>query len=197
MRGGTKAPGHLRRVTRLLIGPSKLRRPSDRIEGTAVALLSAAFLVAVAYAAFLGWGFSQAEGAAAARLHPATAVLTRTTPAADSDMSGNDAAARWQAPDGKPLSGILTPVTAPGIWGASPGTKVPVWLSASGTPAPPPPGVTAVVMTAVVIGIATAGGIGVVLGVCYFLCRLLLDRRRLAGWESDWALTGPRWTMRR
>jgi hypothetical protein len=197
MRGETKAPGHLRRVTRLLIGPSELRRPSDRIEGVAVVLLSAAFGMALVCAAFLGWSFCKTEAAAAARLHPATAVVTRSSPSADSGMSGADAAARWPGTDGKQQSGILTPVTAPGIWGASPGSKVPVWLSASGTPVPPPPGAAAVAMTAVVIGTATAGGIGVSLCVLYFLCRLLLDRRRLAGWESDWALTGPRWTMRR
>jgi hypothetical protein len=32
--------------------------------------------------------------------------------------------------------------------------------------------------------------------VCYGLCRLVLDRRRLAAWESAWSLTGPRWTTR-
>jgi hypothetical protein len=191
-----KAPGRLRKVARLLIGPSKLRRPSDRIEGAVVALLSAAFLAAMAYAAWLGWGLCRAEATAAARLHPAVAVLTRPTPA-DSGIPGTDAAARWRAPDGHQRSGVLTPVTAPGIWGAPLGTKVQVWLSASGTPVPPPPGTAAVAITAVVIGTATAGAAGIALGLCYLLCRTLLDRRRLAAWESDWELTGPRWTTHR
>ncbi len=30
------------------------------------------------------------------------------------------------------------------------------------------------------------------LPVCYGLCRLVLDSRRLAAWESAWSLTGPR-----
>jgi hypothetical protein len=191
-----KAPGHLRKVARLLIGPSKLRRPSDRIEGAVAALLSVAFLAAMAYAACLGWGLCQAEGAAAARLHPAVAVLTRPT-RADRGLPGSDAPARWRAPDGKQRSGILTPVTAPGIGGAPPGTSVQVWLSASGTPVPPPPGAAVVAITAAVIGTATAGAIGIVLGLCYLLCRVVIDRRRLAGWEADWALTGPRWTTHR
>lgn len=88
-------PGRLRRTARLLIGPSKLRRPSDRIEGAVLALLSAAFLASAAIAA-----------------------------------------AAWV-------------------------------------------------------------GAGIVLGVCYLASRVVLDRMRLAGWESDWALTGPRWTTRR
>ena len=29
------------------------------------------------------------------------------------------------------------------------------------------------------------------------LCRLVLDRRRLAAWASAWSLTGPRWSTRR
>jgi hypothetical protein len=31
----------------------------------------------------------------------------------------------------------------------------------------------------------------------YGLARLLIDRRRLAAWESAWELTGPQWTPRR
>ena len=33
--------------------------------------------------------------------------------------------------------------------------------------------------------------------IFYVLGRLVLDRRRLAAWESAWSLTGPRWTSRR
>ena len=31
----------------------------------------------------------------------------------------------------------------------------------------------------------------------YALCRVVLDRRRLAAWESAWNRTGPSWTTRR
>ena len=44
---------------------------------------------------------------------------------------------------------------------------------------------------------AVAGGAAMTLLACYGLCRLVLDRRRLAAWESAWSLTGPRWTTRR
>jgi hypothetical protein len=37
---------------------------------------------------------------------------------------------------------------------------------------------------------------GLVLAICYWLCRLALDRRRLAAWTSDWSMTGPGWTTR-
>jgi hypothetical protein len=197
MRSKVKAPTFLRRTTRLLIGPSTLRRPADRIEGVVVALLSAAFLVAVAVAMVGGWRFCQSQSAQAARLHPATAVLTPLAPAAAAQLPATEAAARWRAPDGQEKSGILNTANAPGIWGSQPGTQVPVWLTAAGDPVPAPPGPAAVLLTALVIGTAEAGGIGIVLGICYLALRLVLDRRRLARWESDWALTGPRWTMRR
>ncbi len=45
----------------------------------------------------------------------------------------------------------------------------------------------------VTTGMATAGATGGLL-LCYWLCRVALDHRRLAAWESEWARTGPRWT---
>jgi hypothetical protein len=197
MPGTVKEPTFWRRMVRLLIGPSTLRRPSDRIEGAAVALLSAVFLAAVAVAVVAGWRFCETQGAQAARLRPAEAVLTPLAPAVAAQMPATEASARWRAPDGREKSGILTTATAPGIWGSPPGTRVQVWLTSSGVPVPAPPGPAAVLLTAIVIGTAEAGGVGIALCVCYLVLRLVLDRRRLARWESDWALTGPRWTMRR
>jgi hypothetical protein len=52
-------------------------------------------------------------------------------------------------------------------------------------------------VSATVVPLWSLIGLGVFLTLCYWLCRLVLDRRRLAGWESAWAKVGPRWTMRR
>lgn len=190
-------PGRLRRTARLLIGPSKLRRPSDRIEGAIVALVSAAFLASAAVAALFGWRYCQTQSYQAARLHPAVAVVSQTFPAADSGFPATAAAARWRAPDGQQRSGILTTTTSPDVWGTQAGARVEVWLTASGNPAPAPPGGFIMVLNAAVIAAAAWVGAGIVLGVCYLAGRVVLDRMRLAGWESDWALTGPRWTTRR
>jgi len=187
----------LQRLARLLIGPNKLRRPSDRIEGAVVALLSAAFLAALAAAPLLGARIYDSQHAAAARLHPAAAVLTQNGPY-DNGLSGSgQAAARWRAPDGQQRSGMLTTVTAPGIWGASAGAKVHVMLTGSGQVAAPPPGPGAVLFTSIVVAISAVCGAGIVLLLCYWLCRIAIDRRRMAAWESAWKLTGPRWTTRR
>jgi hypothetical protein len=187
----------VRRTARLLIGPAKLRRPSDRIEGAVVALALAAFLACAAIAAFLGWRYVATQSTQAARLRPAVAVVSRTFTATESGFPVTEAAARWQAPDGQQRSGILTTTSAPGISGTRAGTRVQVWLTASGDPAPSPPGTFTVVLNTVVVATAVWACAGMVLGICCLLSRVMLDRRRLAGWESDWALTGPRWTTRR
>lgn len=189
-----REPGRLRRMSRLLIGRSVLRRPSDRIEAAVLALLSAVFLACTATAGLLGWRYCQAQTAQAARLHPAVAVVSQVVPA--TGYPAAEAHAQWRAPGGQRRSGILTTITAPGIWGTQPGARVQIWLTATGNPAPAPPGGFCLVLSTVVLAsVASAGG-GLVLATCYLVSRAVLDRRRLAGWESDWALTGPRWTTR-
>ncbi len=186
------AAGPVRRLTRLL-RPNPLRRPSDRVELALVVLLLAAFLAAAVVAPFLGARIDQSQSAAAEHLHPAVAVLTGDGPYGNGLAGNGWATARWRAPDGQQRTGTLTTLTAPDIWNASPGTRVPVWLTSSGAPAIPPPGPGTALFTTVSIVMLA----GITLMICYWLCRVLLDRRRLAAWESAWARTGPRWTTRR
>jgi hypothetical protein len=169
MPGKARAARSLTRLARLLVGRNELRRPCDRIEGAILVMLLFAFGVVVAAASVLGTRIYHSQRAGAAGLRPAVAVLTRTSPG-DSMGGDGEALARWRAPDGREESGTLTLVTAPGIWAATAGTRVPVWLTFAGEPA---------------------------LSCCYWVCRRAIDRRRLAAWESAWALTGPRWTSRR
>ena len=97
---------------------------------------------------------------------------------------------------GQERSGELTSVTAPGIASAGMGARVPVWLNRHGQPAVPPPGQALLIFDAVLLAAAAAAGAAAGLLTIYGLCRLALDRRRLAAWESAWTLTGPRWTSR-
>jgi hypothetical protein len=99
--------------------------------------------------------------------------------------------------DGHQRSGLLTTVTAPAIWDAAAGTRVRVWLTSSGEPTTPPPSPAALLASTVAITVAVACAAGIALLLSYWLCRLVLDRRRLAAWESAWTLTGPRWTTLR
>ena len=186
-----------RRLVRWLTGRNALRRPVDRIEGAVLVTLSAAFLVAVAVASILGTHTYESQRAASVGLHPAAAVLIQAGPLYGSLAQPGRAAARWSNPGDGEQSGVLTTVTAPGIAGAAAGTRIPIWLDRSGRPVTPPGGQIVMIVNALAIAAAVAGGAGMALLICYALCRLALDRRRLSAWESAWSLTGPRWTTRR
>jgi len=182
---------------RMLLGRNELRRGCDRLEAVVVLLLLAAFLVVIAGAFVLGGHVYRQQRAEVARLHPGVAVLTQPGPYNTGLNRAGAAAARWHAPDGQPRAGHLTTVNTPGIWDAAAGQRVQVWLTRTGQPVPPPPGPGEVMFTAIVIGISAVSGAGAMLIGGYGLARLLLDRRRLAAWESAWELTGPQWTPRR
>jgi len=191
-------PRRISRLVRWLAGRNTLRRPVDRIEGTVLVALAAAFLVAMAVASVLGVHTYQSQRAASAGLHPVVAVLSQAGPLSYGSLAQRgQAEARWRDPWGSEQAGVLTTATAPEILGAAAGARIPVWLDRSGQPVAPPGGQVAMIINALAASAQVAGAAGVTLLVCYGLCRLVLDRRRLAAWESAWSLTGPRWTTRR
>jgi hypothetical protein len=160
--------------------------------------LTAGFLVAMALASVLGVHAYQSQRAASAGLRPAVAVLSQAGPLFYGFLAPlGHAEARWRDPGGSEQSGVLTTATAPDILGAKAGARIPVWLARSGQPVAPPGDQVAMIVSALAPSTAVAAGAGITLLVCYGLCRLVLDRRRLAAWESAWSLTGPRWTNRR
>jgi hypothetical protein len=190
-------PRRMSRLVRWLAGRNTLRRPVDRIEGTVLVTLTTAFLVSMAVASVLGVHTYQSQRAASAGLRPAVAVLSQAGPLFYGSLAQpGQAEARWRDPGGSERSGVLSTATAPGIIGAAAGARILVWLDRSGQPAAPPGGQVAMIVNALAPSTALAGGAAVTLLVCYGLCRLVLDRRRLAAWESAWSLIGPRWTTR-
>ncbi len=192
------APRRMSGLVRLLAGRNALRRPVDRIEGVVLVAVSAAFLVAVAVASILGAHTYQSQRAASVGLRPVVAVLIKAGPFFyGSPAQLGRAEARWRDPRGGEQSGVLTSTTTPAIIGAAAGARIPIWLDRSGQPVAPPSGQVTMIVNALAVGAAVAGGAGIALLISYALCRLALDRRRLAAWESAWSLTGPRWTTRR
>jgi hypothetical protein len=184
------------RLARLLAGRNPLRRPYDRIEGVVLLVLAAAFLAAIAGASVVGTHLYQSQRAADAGLHRATVTVIQGGP--DSRLTPAwEVLARWPAPGGRERSGLLTAVTAPALTSTAVGTRAPVWLNRDDEPAASPPGRAIIITVAWLTAIITAGGAVLGLLICYGLCRIALDRRRLAAWESAWASTGPRWTSRR
>ena len=127
----------------------------------------------------------------------AVATLTQPGPAIAGQLQPGHAWARWAAADGRLQPGVLTSVTAPDIVGAPAGTRIPIWLNHSGQPVVPPPSQALMIFYALLTAVSAAAGAAVGLVILYAVCRLVIDRRRLAAWESAWALTGPRWTSRR
>lgn len=189
--------GALPRLSRLLLGRNELRRPSDRVEGAVLVMLAAAFLAAAIVAGFMAAHVYQSQRAAAQRLRPAEAVLAAPGPAATSAFEpAVGAQASWRLPDGAERSGVLTPWLAPAIFDARSGTDVQIWLDRGGQPQPPPAGQRAIVLDALITGVVITTAAAVLLVLCYQLCRLALDRHRLATWTSAWAAIGPRWTSR-
>jgi hypothetical protein len=193
----TSGPGRPLRLARLLIGRNKLRRSCDRLEGLTVVLLSAALVVAVAAAPWFAERLYQSQRGHAANLHEATAVLTQNGPSESYLTTVGDATARWRAPDGRAKAGTLTTATAPGISGAPAAARVQVWLTGSGQPQPPPVTPVEDALSSVVLSVSAVCGAAIALLICYWLCRVALDRRRLAAWASEWHVIGPRWTTRR
>jgi hypothetical protein len=195
MSGSARRAGRpLRRLARLLLGRNELRRPADRIEAGVIIILAAAFLTAAIAAACLAGHLYRSQHAAAARLRPAAAVLSQPGPTAAIPVAATRA--RWRLPAGTERSGILTAATAPAIYNAPAGTSVRVWLDRSGNPESPPRPAD-MIFTALIAGSTAMAGAALVLILCYLLCRMVLDRHRLARWESAWATIGPRWTTRR
>ena len=196
MRGSARRAGRPpRRLARRLLGRNELRRAADRIETAVIVSLVAAFLTAVVAATGLAWHIYQSKHTAAAGLRTAVAVLSQPGPAATTAVAA--VGARWRLPNGTERPGILTTVTAPAIYHAPAGTPVQIWLDRSGEPTAPRPGPADMIFWALIAGITATAGAAVVLTLCYTCCRTVLDRHRLAGWESAWAAVGPRWTSHR
>lgn len=189
-----RAGGAMRRTGRLLLGRNELRRPSDRIEGATVAFLSAAFLIACVAAALFARHLYESEHAAASS-RPAVAALSR--PGSVANGLASTVGPRWRLPDRSQRSGIPTTQTAPAVSYAPARTSVPAMLGRSGEPPAPPASPGDLVVNASFAAVILMMVAGVVLVLCYLVCRRALDRHRLARWESAWAAVGPQWTRRR
>lgn len=172
-----------------------LRRATDRAEAVVIAALLVAFLAGAPLIAILAGGVVSRAGPHApdAARYRVRAVLA-SNPETRLDIGGIQvgpyARARWAAPDGTPRTGdVVVPA------GAKAGSTVVVWVSASGQLAGAPPAQS-----------GTSAALASVLAVVFFavglLCvadvsRDILDQRRMASWDAEWRVTGPRWSSGR
>jgi len=170
-----------------------LRRASDRAEAGIVALLVGALLIGAPPIALITWRltFHSSFTTADAVHHgwrQVSAVLLADEPYWV-DGYASSVPVRWTAPGGVQHTGQF--LAAPG---AKAGTRITVWTNASGhlteTPMSPRQAVTQAALAA-----ALAVPIWALTLLCAgMLCRHIIDRRRLAAWETDWRtsnLSGP------
>jgi hypothetical protein len=179
-----------------------LRRGVDRVEAAITLGLAAIFAATAPLLAVQAGQWARHAGRdeqhAQRAWHQISAVTLQSAPLPPAAelyaLEWNDAAvlASWAAPDGAARTGeILT------TGGTRAGQPVRVWVNASGGLTGPPLSANQLSMrVGAAAALAPAGLAMALLGVGW-LARWVLNQRRLAAWESDWALFEPQWTRHR
>lgn len=163
--------------------------------------LAAAFLIAAPVTAIVAgnWAYAASvrlQHTEQARWHRATAILLTQAPhpslAAYGGFATPETRAHWLASDGRWHDGeVIAPAGAPA------GSTVPIWVDQSGNLAAPPLQNRQVAGQAALASLLAPAALALVFGCVWMIARRLMDRRRLAAWESAWHITGPRWNTRR
>jgi hypothetical protein len=187
-----------RRLTgRLGRDRNPLRRRSDLIEAWFLPVVIVAFLVLGPLVAGATGLWVRADNVAAHRAqlswHRVTAVLLRASPGPlMSDGGANSwvvwTPARWTA-DGRLRFG-----NAPAAAGTRAGSAVPVWLDRAGKVRAPPLTAAQAGDRVVAAAAMALAALAALLAALALAGRLILDRRRLAGWEAAWRSVAPRWS---
>jgi hypothetical protein len=186
----------MRAVRGLWPDRNPLRRTVDRVEAAVVGALAVAFLAAAPLAAVAaGHGAysvaSRTAHAQQAASRQVPAVLLTGVPAFGYSYQAT-VPARWTAPDGTRHTGdIPTPPAA-----QADGT-VTVWVDAAGRLTEPPLRPSQVQGQTVLAGLLAVIAVGIILVCAGQLAHGVLGRRRMAAWDAEWRVTGPRWTRRR
>jgi hypothetical protein len=124
------------------------------------------------------------------------AVLTATAPSpANTGYAGgalSQVRATWTAPDGARRAGEV--LADPG---SRAGSKVLLWVNSAGTPTGPPLLGHQVGEQAVLAAVVAAALLGMVLVCAGWVARRVLDGRRMAAWDAEWRVNGPRWSPHR
>src|SRR3954470_5919569 len=181
-----------------------LRRRTDKIASRLAALLVAAMVIGAPWLSVTAvrWTHPIADaGRPTARsFHRVPAVLLQGTPpvVVPPGLAGypspqvygrSSAPARWTAPDGQPRTAVI-PVRV----GVTAGDRVELWVNAAGSPTGPPPSRHATALQEAGAAAAATVTLGALLLSLAWAGRRVLNRRRLADWESAWAVVGPQWT---
>jgi hypothetical protein len=175
-----------------------LRRATDRAEAAVAGALLVIFLAGAPMLAFAAghWVYQsglRAEHAQASAWHAVPAMLLEDAPrpVPSRVLVPSLVRARWIAPDGKRCTGEIR---APA--GARAGRIVAVWVTEDGPQTKPPLRRSQVIDRVILTAVAVPAALGAVLLTARILVDGMLEQRRLAAWDADWRVTGPRWTSR-
>jgi hypothetical protein len=175
-----------------------LRRTMDRVEAMIVGGLVAAFLAGAPLAAVAAGHAAYSIASRTAHAQQDTwrqvpAVLLTTAPAAGYHQYQVTVPARWTAPDGTRRTGTI--LAAPGT---TAGRTVMIWVNVAGRLTGDPPLQQSQVRgQAVLSAVLTPLAVGFILLCAGLLAHVVLGRRRLAAWDTDWQVTEPQWTRGR
>jgi len=172
-----------------------LRRASDRAETAVLALLVIAFLAAAPFAALAAGSWTlamghQAQLAERASSYQVAARVLRLESQGDA-YGDPQAQARWTAHNGKVVTGEITvPLDA------TAGSIQQLWTTADGQLTDPPLKDTQVTGQAEFAEAVTVFALAGLLAITGLGTRWMLDKRRMAAWDTEWRAAGPRWTTR-
>ena len=170
----------------------------DRVE----AFIFGGLLVAAAAAAPVAamtashWAYTSAQQAARVQRETSSPVpadllaVPGTAPSAVTTMVM--ARARWTAPAGATRTGEI-PVPADSVRGDA----VTIWTDQAGNLTSPPLTPAQVAEQGTFGSVAGVALTVVTLLVAAGITRFLVNRRRMAAWDADWAVTAPMWTRQR
>lgn len=177
-----------------------LRRRSDIIEAWLLPAAIVVFLILGPLVATLTGVWLRADNAAVQHAqrswHPVPAVLLRAAPGPLFTDNGANTWTTWEPARwtvaGRPYTGDI-PVAA----GSPAGSRQTVWLDSRGHVQAPPQTPAQLDGSVDAAMLMSLGGLAVTIAVFAMLARWLLDRRRLARWETAWLAVGPRWSHQR
>src|ERR1700722_12773160 len=199
-RGPGQVPGHqelwlCRAVRGARPDRNPLRRRTDRLE---TCLLAGLFVAAAGWApvaapaARHAW-YADAAHTRQAQLaarHEVTAVLAQSAGVVGQYTLSSQVPtlASWTSAGGVPRAGDVA-----AMLGSPSGTLVRVWTDDNGYLVSPPLTATQVADQADAARVTAVGGIIVCCMASTLAIRQLLNRRRMAAWETDWVVTARVW----
>ena len=194
--GNTRGRWYRRLVRGFLPDRNPLRRACDRVE---TFLLAGLFVAAVVAAPFAAQAASHAAYAGALRAQQAQQIARHQVPAVLAQAAGSSylgalipVPATWTSVTGVKHAGQIM-ATA----GSAKGSTVIVWTDAAGNLASPPLQPSQVAGQGYMAALGAIAGVGAACLCATVITRRVLNRRRMAAWTADWAVTARAWNRQR